>query len=1273
MAIKGSDNRLPTNDFSTFPLNTVVAVDIFNRFEKVGKFTGNSTGSGITIAPNHVLTAGHNTYSRQANQTSEFIRTTTSANQPSLISRDIGTGSDPFPNTIEPYFFPKGFNISKATEDDISLLRIDDEPPPVSATNTIGLLAFVKPETAQNLSIVTAGYPDENTTYNGLPRGRSLVVAPGIDTGNIVTTQDNGRFFYSDNIDTEEGQSGSGVWHVLDGDTAPRVLGVHVTGYSKDSSTQRNSGVLLTTDVYDSIIKQIETDSGIANADELPENALVGSDDSDNIFGSYRKERILGGLGDDRLFGGGANDQLEGGDGTDQALFSDAFTSYDYTTPTPENKFFEFNHVRGTQVDGKDTTKEIEFAVFGYSSAKNNKVDQDGNLTVVDDGNLFYVPLQVDPKDNKKIKDGPEINPTQDILDSRGDKIGNIAVKSPAWTFDGDANYNLTLAKTNTAFNFAYLIDTSNSMAGASLDLAKNAATNLTQSLLDQGIAANSTFAIIPFNSTATLNTPVDASATISAIDSLTASGKSNFVPALKQAQQFFQSRTNNATNIAYVLSDGFATGANEDLQSFAEVRAFGIGRAAIDSLNIIDSGDAKVLSNPADLATQFNATNTTLDRNKIASINVRLGDEVVATIAPDQLTTDTQGNLTYDSTNKDTRLTNLTVGRNANNQVSFDLEFNDGTPTTSLQYRITSGQEEIRTQSADGTREVITFSVIQNDFTEAGAAESAAGKITDQEITDNELANTITANSGPTESAAGKITDREITGNELANTITVNSGKNTLNGDLGDDLFILNGGINTVDGGEGIDTVRLNKTQATAGAITKNGNTIKIGTDTTLKNVEFIEFNDARLSADTQTVIPIISLQSQVIAVPEGNEGSTPATFTVSLSSPSTQDVVIDYATRSRSAIAGKEFTANTGKLIIAAGQATCTISIDILGNTQATGDKQLFLDLSTNSAATFAKGKTKDTAEINIQDDDTAIGISLTADRTSFVEGNPNRPAAVSVTIDRFGNLSDSDTIEYQLVPVGDAPAQAEDFVNGFTPGQITFAPGENSKLLQIPISPDIDVEGDESFALQLTNIKGTATVPPGGLQLTIIDDDGTKTPLPTINGTEGDDLLQGTPEDEVINGLASDDTLYGGMGNDVINGGDGNDKIYGSEGNDTLTGGTGVDPFIFGDFSPFSAESIGTDTITDFDSDLISLSKSTFTTLQSVTGSGFSIESEFATVNEDLAAETSEAFIVYNSTNGKLFYNQNGSIDGLGSGAQFATLLNQPSLSAQDFAIA
>jgi Ca2+-binding RTX toxin-like protein len=53
--------------------------------------------------------------------------------------------------------------------------------------------------------------------------------------------------------------------------------------------------------------------------------------------------------------------------------------------------------------------------------------------------------------------------------------------------------------------------------------------------------------------------------------------------------------------------------------------------------------------------------------------------------------------------------------------------------------------------------------------------------------------------------------------------------------------------------------------------------------------------------------------------------------------------------------------------------------------------------------------------------------------------------------------------------------------------------------------------------------------------------------------IHGTDGDDTLAGTAEN---------DTIFAGAGNDTVSGGDGNDTLYGGAGDDTLTGGNGND---------------------------------------------------------------------------------------------------------------
>src|SRR5262245_57505458 len=71
-----------------------------------------------------------------------------------------------------------------------------------------------------------------------------------------------------------------------------------------------------------------------------------------------------------------------------------------------------------------------------------------------------------------------------------------------------------------------------------------------------------------------------------------------------------------------------------------------------------------------------------------------------------------------------------------------------------------------------------------------------------------------------------------------------------------------------------------------------------------------------------------------------------------------------------------------------------------------------------------------------------------------------------------------------------------------------------------------------------------------------------------MATITGSNGNNVLNGTPADDILNGLGGNDTLNGGAGNDTLDGG---------TGNDTMNGGDGSDTYLIGANS-------GTDTIND-----------------------------------------------------------------------------------------
>ena len=185
--------------------------------------------------------------------------------------------------------------------------------------------------------------------------------------------------------------------------------------------------------------------------------------------------------------------------------------------------------------------------------------------------------------------------------------------------------------------------------------------------------------------------------------------------------------------------------------------------------------------------------------------------------------------------------------------------------------------------------------------------------------------------------------------------------------------------------------------------------------------------------------------------------------------------------------------------------------------------------------------------------------------------------------------------------------------------------------------------------------------------------------------INGTgnELDNNITGNTKRNRLKGLDGNDTLTGGKGNDmlmggndddILTGGKGNDMLMGGNDDDTLTGGQGKDRFKFSSNSSFKPEDFGLDTITDFKSgqDAILLSQKTFDKLESTLGKGFSVIAEFDAVANNEEAETSDAFIVYSKETGDLFYNENGSEAGFGSGGNFAILEGKPNLKGTDFSI-
>ena len=150
-------------------------------------------------------------------------------------------------------------------------------------------------------------------------------------------------------------------------------------------------------------------------------------------------------------------------------------------------------------------------------------------------------------------------------------------------------------------------------------------------------------------------------------------------------------------------------------------------------------------------------------------------------------------------------------------------------------------------------------------------------------------------------------------------------------------------------------------------------------------------------------------------------------------------------------------------------------------------------------------------------------------------------------------------------------------------------------------------------------------------------------------------------------MIVGNAAANTLIGKSGKDTLNGGGSNDVLAGGLGNDTLTGGTGNDTFVF-DTALYPVANI--DTLTDFmpGVDKIELDKNLFT---SVAEGGGTLLSAYFNASASGVAASEQHHILYNTTTGALFYDMDGS--GQGVAVEFAVLTNKPNLTPNDFIVA
>jgi len=89
--------------------------------------------------------------------------------------------------------------------------------------------------------------------------------------------------------------------------------------------------------------------------------------------------------------------------------------------------------------------------------------------------------------------------------------------------------------------------------------------------------------------------------------------------------------------------------------------------------------------------------------------------------------------------------------------------------------------------------------------------------------------------------------------------------------------------------------------------------------------------------------------------SVIEGNAGSVPCAFTVSLSPPSSVTATVSYATANGTATAGSDYTAASGIVTFAPGTTTQSVPVQVLGDVVVEADETFLVNLSAPTNATL------------------------------------------------------------------------------------------------------------------------------------------------------------------------------------------------------------------------------------------------------------------------------------------------------------------------------
>jgi hypothetical protein len=159
----------------------------------------------------------------------------------------------------------------------------------------------------------------------------------------------------------------------------------------------------------------------------------------------------------------------------------------------------------------------------------------------------------------------------------------------------------------------------------------------------------------------------------------------------------------------------------------------------------------------------------------------------------------------------------------------------------------------------------------------------------------------------------------------------------------------------------------------------------------TTPTNIGVINISDAAATMTADLLIssgpPLPAISISDASVTEGNSGTAPATFNISLSAPASGSVSVNWMTANGTATAAADYAAGSGTVSFATGETVKTVTVLVNGDTADEPNETFYVNLTSPSGGTLADSQGGGTIQ---NDDPPAAPTNLTLTAVSSTQIN-------------------------------------------------------------------------------------------------------------------------------------------------------------------------------------------------------------------------------------------------------------------------------------------